>query len=134
MENMDELIQQSESTAIFAVGILIFGIFILGLLAMKIFGLYRNSQQALDSWKMDWEKEVLEKKAQQDRIQKLEGWTQRQQKDLQTLVKAITVLMIAMQAVLKYVIGQGANGECKKALDCINEYIEEKMNQTESHT
>ncbi len=131
---MEEIINQSESTAVFAVGILVFGIFVLGLLVMKIFGLYRNSQQALDSWKTDWEKEVLEKKAQQDRITKLEGWTERQQSDLQKAVKAITVLMIAMQAVLKYVITQGANGECKKALECINEYIEDKMNQTESHS
>lgn len=131
---MEDVLSSSENTAIFAVGILLCGIFILGLVAMKIFTLYRNSQQAMDTWKEDWGQEVLEKKAQQDRIQKLEGWTDRQQHDLKKAVKAITVLMISNQAILKYVISQGANGECKKALECINEYIEDKMNQTESHS
>lgn len=134
MEGIEEAIATSESTAMFAVGILLVGIFVLGLVALKIFNLYRTSQKAMDNWKEDWGKEVLEKKAHQDRIEKLEGWTNRQQKDLQKVVKAITILMIAMQAVLKYVISQGANGECKKALESINEYIEDKMNQTESHS
>lgn len=99
----------------------------------KFISSVRIGQQAMNDIKDAHGKKVLEEQEKDTRIAKLEGWTGRQQKDIKRVTGAITIMMVALRAILKHIIDNtGANGDCHKALDSINEYIEAKMNQTES--
>lgn len=130
MDIIDSAAEYGSNVGVFIVVAVIGALCVLYVAISKGLNMARTSHQTVSEMKKEYADKVLEEKEKAQRISGLEGWTDRQQVDLANAVGAITVLMLAMQAVIKFVISQGANGECHRAQDSIDKYIEDKMNQT----
>jgi hypothetical protein len=69
-----------------------------------------------------------------ERVVKLEAWTEKQQEDLQDVSKRVGLTFDATLALLDHtIIKQGGNGDCHKAQDAMNEYIQGKISRLKSY-
>jgi hypothetical protein len=68
------------------------------------------------------------------RVADLESWTEKQQDDLQDVTEKLTLVFNATLALLDHAITkQGGNGECHKAQEEMNLYIQSKLAQLKSY-
>jgi hypothetical protein len=67
-------------------------------------------------------------------IADLESWTEKQQDDLQDVMNQLALTFNATLALLEHAITkQGGNGECHKAQEEMNLYIQSKMARLNSY-
>lgn len=76
----------------------------------------------------------LEKEKEEQRMQKLEGWTGNQQEDLEFFNEGLVILASAVEALLDHAIEkQNGNGKCHKAQEEVDAFLREKSLAKKSH-
>ncbi len=79
-------------------------------------------------------KRELQNQENENRIQKIEKWTQNQQNDIDELNRGVVTSLQADYALLDHAIEkQGGNGKCHKARDSVELYLKQKSLGLNSH-
>jgi predicted ATPase with chaperone activity len=70
----------------------------------------------------------------EERVSKLESWTEKQQSDLEDVSQRVALVFNASLALLDHaIIKQDGNGKCHDAQKAMNNYIQEKLERLQSY-